>query len=96
MFCFCFFPLFFFLILLKSLKKVGGVLVIALHAGGRSSDCVVVLCDVGGRENFSDMVYNEINGNCKKYIVTTETKTKTKRIEKREGDNIKQAIVKLV
>jgi len=52
--------------------------VIALHAGGRSSDCVVVLCDVGGRENFSDMVYNEINGNCKKYIVTTGTETKTR------------------
>lgn len=53
-------------------------LVIALHAGGRTSDCVVVLCDVGGRENFSDMVYNEINGNCKKYIVTTKNNNENK------------------
>lgn len=57
-------------------------LVIALHAGGRSSSCVAVLCDVRGCENFSDMVYNEINGNCKKYIVT-ETKTKSRKEETR-------------
>lgn len=66
-------------------------LVIALHAGGRTSDCVVVLCDVGGRENFSDMVYNEINGNCKKYIVTTknnndnENNNKGNKVQKRQG-----------
>lgn len=64
---------------------------IALHAGGRTSDCVVVLCDVGGRENFSDMVYNEINGNCKKYIVTTknnnenENDNKGNKVQKRPG-----------
>lgn len=63
---------------------------IALHAGGRTSDCVVVLCDVGGRENFSDMVYNEINGNCKKYIVTTknnnenENDNKGNKVQKRQ------------
>lgn len=60
-------------------------LVIALHAGGRTSDCVVVLCDVGGRENFSDMVYNEINGNCKKYIVTTKNNNENE--NDNEGEN---------
>lgn len=75
---------------------------IALHAGGRTSDCVVVLCDVGGRENFSDMVYNEINGNCKKYIVTTknnnenENDNKGNKVEKRQADYLFKFCLSLV
>jgi len=55
-------------------------LVISLHARRRHPDCVAVLCAVGGGENLPDMVYNKINGNCKKYNKTTGTKQKQPKI----------------
>lgn len=58
-------------------------LVISLHARRRYPDCVAVLCAVGSGENLPDMVYNKINGNCKKYNKTTGTKRKQQQKKKK-------------
>jgi len=65
-------------------------LVISLHARRRYPDCVAVLCAVGSGENLPDMVYNKINGNCKKYNKTTGTKRKQQ--QKKKNSNARDTI----